>query len=54
MTLSGMEEATDGPDDDFSSVESSSACGGTMIPRDFFPVREYEMVNMRDNEVMAK
>jgi hypothetical protein len=53
MTLSDTEEAHEGPDDDFTSIASSSFSGGTMIPQEFSPVRAYEMDNMRNNELMA-
>ena len=53
MTLSDMEEANQGPDDDFTSIASSSVSGGTMLPQEFSPVRAYEMDIMRNNELMA-
>ena len=53
MTLSDVEEDRLGPDDDCMGIASSSVSGGTMIPREFSPVRAYEMDNMRNNELMA-
>jgi hypothetical protein len=52
MTLSDMEEANQGPDDDYVSVASSSASGGTLLPRDFYDVKRYEIENMQDNVVI--
>ena len=52
MTLSDMEEANQGPDDDYVSVASSSASGGTLLPRDFYPVKQYEIENMKDNVII--
>ena len=54
MTLSDMEEANQGPDDDYMSVASSSASGGTLLPRDLYPVKQYEIENMRDNVIIEK
>ena len=52
MTLSDMEEANQGPDDDYVSVASSSASGGTLLPRDFYDVKQYEIENMKDNVII--
>jgi hypothetical protein len=52
MTLSDMEEANLGPDDDYVSVASSSASGGTLLPRDFYDVKQYEIENMKDNVII--
>lgn len=53
MTLSDMEEANQGPDDDYMSVASSSASGDTLLPRDFYPVKQSEIENMKDNVIIS-